>query len=141
MTELNNNGNKRGMSPNSRKNLELGHKPNIRTAKDFSITRIIKDMLDEKADFLGANGKTWRQAIAYKILDEARKGNSTLIKELLDRLEGKVALPLADADGESSLFGSLFKLVYPEGTVIKPGRMDGNGHTEVKAGGNGHKGN
>lgn len=78
------------MSPNSRKNLELGHKPNIRTSKDFSITRIIKEMLDEPADFLGANGKTWRQVIALKILDEARKGNATLIKELLDRLEGKV---------------------------------------------------
>ena len=94
--QLNQSGNKRGLSPNSRKNLELGHKPNRRTAKDYSITRIIKEMIDLPADerWLEVDDKgkqlTWRQAIAKRILIEAVRGNVAVNVELLDRLEGKV---------------------------------------------------
>lgn len=104
MEKINRNGDKRGLSPNSRKNLELGRKPNIRTQKDYSITRIIKEMIDVPADILGADGKTWRQLIAIRILEEAAKGNPTLIKELNERLEGKVAIPVdADITGDISI--------------------------------------
>jgi len=98
--QVNSAGNKRGMSPNSRKNLSLGRKPNNRTAKDYSITRIIKEMLDEPAEerWLEIEDKqkqlTWRQAIAKRILIEAVRGSTKVTGELLDRLEGKVSQPI-----------------------------------------------
>lgn len=100
--QLNRNGNKRGMHghPNSRKNLELGRKPNHRTAKDYSITRIVKEMLDEPAverwlEVEDKNkGLTWRQAIAKRLLIESVRGNAKVTGELLDRLEGKVTQPV-----------------------------------------------
>jgi len=100
--ERNKSGNKRGMSPNSRKNLELGHKPNIRAKRDYSITRIIKEMLDLPADVVlpGADGtKTWRQLIARAVLYGAAKGETAMVKELFDRLEGKVLQPVGGEGG------------------------------------------
>lgn len=106
--QLNKNGNRRGMHghPNSRKNLELGRKKNKRTAKDYSITRLIKEMLDDPASerWLEVEDKgkelTWRQAIAKRILIEAVKGNAKVTSELLDRLEGKVTQPIGGEGGE-----------------------------------------
>lgn len=101
--QLNHSGNKRGLSLNSRKNLLLGRKANRRTAKDYSITRIIKEMLDEPAEErwleIEDKGKqfTWRQAIAKRILIESIRGNAKVTGELLDRLEGKVTQPIAGA--------------------------------------------
>ncbi len=86
---------KRGLNPNSRKNLALGRKPNIRTSKQYSITRMIKDMLDEQADVIDANGLTWRQMIARIILRESAKGNTQMIRELLERTDGKVTQPIS----------------------------------------------
>jgi hypothetical protein len=106
--QLNSNGNKRGMHPNSRKNLEKrsswqkgeSGNPNGKPKKDACITSLIKEMLDQKADYIipgatPADGdKTWRQLIAKAILIGCVKGNTSLIGELLDRLEGKVSQPL-----------------------------------------------
>jgi len=64
-----------------------------RPRKDCSITSLAKEMLDQPADerFLSPSdyGKTWRQAIAKALLVGALKLNSGIMKELLDRLEGK----------------------------------------------------
>ncbi len=115
--QLNRNGNKRGLSPNSRKNLALGRKPNKRTQKDYSITRIIKEMLDEPAmeRWLEvedkAKGLTWRQAIAKRILIEAVRGNAKVTAELLDRLEGKVSQPVSGENGEPITL----KVIYDNG--------------------------
>ena len=98
--QLNSNGNKRGMNPNSRKNLDSGRKGNNHAKKDYSITRIIRDMLDQPAEerWLETEDKrkrfTWRQAIAKRILIESAKGNARVTSELLDRLEGKVTQPI-----------------------------------------------
>jgi len=108
--KLNKNGDRRGMhgNPNSRKNLELGRKKNKRTAKDYSITRIVKEMLDDPASerWLEVEDKgkrlTWRQAIAKRILIESARGNAKVTGELLDRLEGKVTQPVAN-EGEITL--------------------------------------
>ena len=103
---LNTSGNRRGMSPSSRGNLALGRKPNNRTAKDYSITRIIKEMLDLPAEerWLEVEdknkGMTWRQAIAKRLLIEAVRGNAKVSSELLDRLEGKVSLPVTGELGK-----------------------------------------
>ena len=107
--QLNKSGNRRGLSPASRVNLDLGRKPNHRTAKDYSITRIIKEMMDEPAEerWLEVEDKhkglTWRQAIAKRILIEAVRGNAKVTGELLDRVEGKVIQPVAN-EGEVTLW-------------------------------------
>lgn len=110
--KLNKAGDKRGLSPSSRDNLLLGRKTNHRTKKDYSITRIVKSMLDEQAveRWLEVEDKnkqlTWRQAIAKRVLIEAVKGNAKVTSELLDRLEGKVTQPIA-GEGEFT-----FRVVY-----------------------------
>uniref|UniRef100_A0A6H1ZHJ3 Uncharacterized protein n=1 Tax=viral metagenome TaxID=1070528 RepID=A0A6H1ZHJ3_9ZZZZ len=100
--ELNKNGNRRGMSLNSQKNIVSALrtlKENNHAKKDYSITRIVKEMLDESAEErwldVGDKGKnlTWRQAIAKRILIEAVRGNARVTGDLLDRLEGKVTQP------------------------------------------------
>ena len=67
--------------------------PKGRPRKDYSITSLAKEMLDQPADerFLSESdyGKTWRQAIAKALLVGALKLNPGITKELLDRLEGK----------------------------------------------------
>lgn len=106
--KVNKNGKSQGMHPNSRENLAKGRVKNIRTAKDYSITRIIKEMLDAPAvdRWLEVEDKghelTWRQAIAKRILVEAVRGNTRVISELLDRLEGKVdySLELGNKDNK-----------------------------------------
>ena len=91
------------MSPASRKNLDV--KGNKHAKKDYSITRIIKEMLDEPAEerWLEPDDKdkhyTWRQTIAKRILIESAKGNARVTSELLDRLEGKVTLPVTGEGG------------------------------------------
>ena len=97
--QLNKNGNRRGMSPNSRKNLDKGRNGNNHANKDYSVIRIVKEMLDNPAEERWlevedkGEGLTWRQAIAKRILIEAARGNARVTGELLDRLEGKVTQP------------------------------------------------
>lgn len=108
--QLNRNGNRRGMHrhPNSLKNLEKRHGGHKHTSKDYSITRIVKEMLDEPADerWLDVHDKdkklTWRQAIAKALLVGSIRGNAKLMSELLDRIEGKVTQPVAN-EGEITL--------------------------------------
>ena len=100
---LNRSGNKRGMSPESRKNLAIPG--NRHASKDFSITRILKEMADDPAPerWLEVEDKnkglTYRQAAARRIWLEVIRGNAKLTGELLDRLEGKVTQPVA-SEGE-----------------------------------------
>lgn len=103
--KLNSNGDRRGMSQNSLNNLHPRLKGNNHAKKDYSITRIIKEMLDEPAEerWLEPEDKnkqlTWRHAITKRILIESTKGNAKVISELLDRVEGKVAIPV-NSSGE-----------------------------------------
>lgn len=132
----NSSGNKRGLHPNSLKNLEKGRQfgkgqksnPNGRPKKDVSITSIVKELLLRDA----GNGKTYADLVAEVIvdgiIDEAgnlKHGvNVSLIRELLDRVEGKVALPITGGQGEP-LIAKTMQLFLADGTVIKPPR---NGH-------------
>jgi len=101
--QLNKNGNRRGMSPNSRKNLEKGREGNNHANKDYSITRIVKEKIDEPAEerWLDAHDKgkglTWREAIALRMLRDSVGGKYS---ELLDRVEGKVTQPIAGEGGQ-----------------------------------------
>lgn len=109
----------RGEHPNSLANLKRIPKgqsgnPKGRPPKDYSIISLIKEMLDLPADMPvpGADGvKTWRQLIARAIVYGAAKGNTQMINELLNRLEGKPTQPtegevtlkvLYENDGDSS---------------------------------------
>ena len=92
---------KRGVHPNSLANLkpfQNGNRanPNGRPKKDVSLTSLLKEEINtippgEK------QGRTWRQLLVLAWLSGAMK-NPVLMKELLDRLEGKVVQPV-DASG------------------------------------------
>jgi len=73
-----------------------------RPRKDYSIISLAKEMLDQPADerFLSPSdyGKTWRQAIAKALLVGALRLNPGIMKELLDRLEGKPAQPIVGGE-------------------------------------------
>ena len=112
--QLNRNGNRRGMSENSHRNLGVYLKGNGHAKKDYSITRIIKEMIDDtcperwlEVEDKGS-GLTYRQAIAKRILIEAARGNAKVFSELLDRLEGKITQPVA-SEGEIQI-----RVVYGE---------------------------
>ena len=103
--KLNRNGDKRGMSPNSRNNLDKRNLRGNNHAKGLTITSAIRKMLDLPAEQRWLDpgdyekGLTWRDAIAKRMVIEAARGNAKIGAEILDRLEGKVTQPVA-AEGE-----------------------------------------
>ncbi len=79
---------------------------NGRPRKDLSIISIVKSVIDQPADERWLDicdkgkGLSWRQAIAKALLVGAVKGHPVLMKELLDRLEGKVVQPIGGENGQ-----------------------------------------
>ena len=69
--------------------------PKGRPPNELSITNLMRQKLDDvPTELLGkpyTGGKTWRELIAEAALTGAAFGQSAYTKELLDRLEGKVA--------------------------------------------------
>lgn len=67
--------------------------PKGRPPKDVSLTSLIKEYLETVPDIVRKDGtrntKTWRELIALAWLTGAADGNQALLKELLDRLDGK----------------------------------------------------
>jgi len=98
--QLNKNGDRRGMSSGSRKNLDSGRKRGNGKPNGIPITSAIRELIDKPCDerwlHVEDKGKgiTWRQAIAKSILSSAVAGKPGIISELLDRLEGKVTQPI-----------------------------------------------
>lgn len=101
--QLNSSGNRRGMSENSHKNIvsaQKALKDNNHASKDYSITRVLKETIDDPCPnrWLEPDDKdkglTWRQAIAMRMKIEAVKGNSKIMSDIMDRLEGKVTQPV-----------------------------------------------
>lgn len=93
---------KRGQNPNSLKNLKpfqngKSGNPNGRPPKDVSLTSLLKEEIDKVCPS-DKQGRTWRQLLVLAWLTGAMK-NPVLLKELLDRLEGKVAQPITGAGG------------------------------------------
>ena len=93
---------KRGMHPNSLANLrpfQNGNKanPKGRPPKDVSLTSLLKVEI-EKVPPGEKQGRTWRQLLVLAWLSGAMK-NAVLMKELLDRLEGKVTQPIGGEGG------------------------------------------
>lgn len=86
--QLNRNGNKRGLSPNSQKNLLIGQKANNHAKKKFSLTACAREKLDEKCPYKPT--MTWREYLVDRWLALAGE-NASYFKELIDRLEGKTS--------------------------------------------------
>ena len=89
---------KRGMHPNSLANLKPFQKggnanPKGRPPKDVSLTSLLKAEL-EKIPAGEKQGRTWRQLLVLAWLTGAMK-NPALLKELLERIEGKVTQPIS----------------------------------------------
>jgi len=105
--------------------------PKGRPKKDVSLTSLLKKYLDEvpsvKIGDKVNTELTWRQLIVQAWLVGAYRGNATLFKELIERLEGKVAQPITGGEGEP-LLQPIIYLHMPDGTVVKSPR---NGHKEV----------
>ena len=89
--QLNKHGNKRGMHPNSLKNLEkrVSWKPGQPgNPKGLSLTKRREMMLDETCP-LDEKGRDWRETLAEDGLIQAHSSPYAMSK-LQDRLEGKV---------------------------------------------------
>jgi hypothetical protein len=86
------------MNPNSLKNLKPVQKgevrnPKGRPRKEYCLTSMIKSELD-KIPPGEKQGRTWMELIVLAILKSVLKGNPAVIKEVWERLEGKVSQPL-----------------------------------------------
>jgi hypothetical protein len=66
--------------------------PKGRPPKVVSITSIVKRLLEQPCPH--DSTKTWSEAIAGVWLEQCYRGNPQLTKELIDRLEGRVPLPV-----------------------------------------------
>ena len=86
---------KRGQHPNSRKNLRPGYPPTDTNHNGYSLTSEIKHQLQRESEFISPHArpkdKLWREQIAREILVKSAQGDVGMVKELLDRTEGKVA--------------------------------------------------
>lgn len=70
--------------------------PAGRPRKEVSLTSIVKLKLGEKVS--SKSDQTWGEAIAEAWLLSAAFGSSQHLKEILERVDGKVALPLTGKD-------------------------------------------
>ena len=73
--------------------------PKGRPPKAISITSLVKEILDEvpeevKPGVKNTEGKTWAELVAVTLVRGAVEGNSAHLKELLERMEGKVTQPI-----------------------------------------------
>ena len=84
------------------------HNPHGRPRKELSITDALRTLMDEvptiKIGSTVNTDKTWAQLVALGMLLKATKGDASMAREIIDRLEGKVAQPVTGADGERLTF-------------------------------------
>ena len=100
--KVNRNGNRRGLHPNSKANLQHNGRPR----KDQSILDYIRAKLPDKCDY-DSKGRTWLEALAdaemrFALTDTASR------RDLFDRLLGKPAQPI-EGGGEMT-----FRIVYDD---------------------------
>jgi hypothetical protein len=76
-----------------------GRPKKITTAHDALAGRTLPEAIRNQLKALGFTGKTWAQAYAFGAGVQAIKGDIPALKEITDRVEGKVAQPITGADG------------------------------------------
>ncbi len=96
--KLNSQGNHRGMSQNSLKNLHPRLKGNNHADKDLSITRIQREMMGQLCPYAKDPTWTWAYALAEAGMRDALTEEKAR-ENLKDRLEGKVTLPIGGENG------------------------------------------
>jgi hypothetical protein len=96
--KLNRNGNRRGMHPNSQNNIKNNTKHPGRPRKEFSITNIQREMLDQLCPYAEDPTWTWAKAIAMAGLRESLTDERAR-ENLKDRIEGKVTQPIGGENG------------------------------------------
>ena len=72
---------------------------NGRPLKDISLTSLLKEQIDQVPPG-EKQGRTWRQLLVLAWLTGAMK-NPVLLKELLDRMEGKMPQPISGEGGKA----------------------------------------
>jgi len=99
---LRTNGNGKGSNPNSQANLAIGRaklaemrtKGILPNPAGYSLTADIKHQLNQEAEFISPTArpkdKLWREQISRAILVGAAKGEVPMVKEVWDRVDGKV---------------------------------------------------
>ena len=94
---VNRRGNKRGMNPNSRKNLAKGQfkkgqvsNPRGRPPNELSLTNLTREMLTQPCPH-DSQGRTWKEYLVDKWLELAAQ-NPAYFRELIDRVEGRTPL-------------------------------------------------
>lgn len=94
--QMNSNGNRRGMHPNSRKNLRPNR--NGRLPAKLSLTSLTKlelaripTMEEDGFEGKGQSNAWW---IARNAVRDARKGDKSARQEIWERIEGKVSQPI-----------------------------------------------
>ena len=103
ITQNENKRDRRGTNPNSLKNLRPNK--NGRPRKELSITQALRDYMNEVPTItIGGQkntDKTWAQLVALGMLLKSVKGDASMAREILDRLEGRVpqTTELTGADG------------------------------------------
>ena len=79
------------------------HNPHGRPRKELSITDALRTLMDEVPTIKIGNtvntDKTWAQLVALGMLLKATKGDASMAREIIDRLEGKVAQPVTGEGG------------------------------------------
>lgn len=92
---LNKHGNRRGMSPGSRANLSKpGETHNPNGGPPISLVSLLRQEL-AKVPLKGLDGKMNAEGysnarlVIRRILEEALEGNTALLRDLIDRLDGK----------------------------------------------------
>lgn len=81
----------KGGNPNWHKG--VSGNPHGRPRKEECITNIAREMLGQVCPF-DAEKRTWAQYLAYRLLSQSIENIGSL-RELLERLEGKITQPIA----------------------------------------------
>jgi len=129
--------NRRGTHPNSLKNLKPFPKGHIGNPNPvgFNITRRLKRLLLEDSDFIPPDAnpkdKKFLEQIARQMVIKSCRGDVPMIKEVLDRTEGKVKEPESDLPQVPMVN---FVFILPDGTQVSPVAL-----REVKQLGNGNQ--
>ena len=98
------NGKKTGNSTTFKKGNKFGKG---RPVKELSITQALRDYMHEIPQItVGGQkntDKTWAQLVALGMLLKTVKGDASMAREIIDRLEGKVTLPVSVEDKQKTI--------------------------------------
>ena len=123
--KLNKHGNKRGMNPNSRKNLKPGpwKKGQSGNPQGLSLRRVVSDILRQPLENVDPKTAKSIEILAVAIVRDAIKGSKEDRKEIWERLEGKVAQVISGgSEGDKPI---RIEVVSPEAKKLTQRLIDG----------------